>query len=220
MFFAGGLVSPGLATVVANTQPLIAAVLAYLLLRERLRSAQIGGLLLGFGGIFLIAFNALSAPAGAGVSLSGLAYVMAGALGVSIGNVAIKRIAPEVDALMAMGWQLLIGAVPLAIAAAVLEQPAPELLSLRFIAVVTTLAWAGTALVFAIWCNVLQKVELSRANTFSFLSPIFAVIIGVIGFGERIGWSELGGGVLVLTGLYFANRPTQNLDRVEQFTRE
>lgn len=185
-----------------------AAVRAYLFLRERLRLSQIGGLLLGFGGIILIAATALSAPAGAGVSLSGLAYVLAGALGVSIGNVAIKRIAPQVDALMAMGWQLLIGAVPLALAAAVLERPSPELLNLRFIAVVTTLAWAGTSLVFGVWCRVLQKVELSRANAFSFLAPIFAVIIGVVGFRERIGWSETGGGLLVLAGLYLANRST------------
>lgn len=206
MFFAGGLVAPGLATVIANTQPLIAGVLAYLFLRERLRPIQIGGVLLGFGGIILIAATALGASAGAGVSLNGVAYVLAGALGVAIGNVAIKRIAPEVDALMAMGWQLLIGAVPLALAAAVLEHPAPGLLNLRFIAVVLTLAWAGTSVVFALWCHVLQKIDLSRANAFSFLSPTFAVIIGMVGFHERIGWSEAGGGLLVLTGLYLANR--------------
>jgi drug/metabolite transporter (DMT)-like permease len=45
MFLAGGRVSPGLATVVANAQPLVAALLGYLVLGEHLRGLR--GLALG-----------------------------------------------------------------------------------------------------------------------------------------------------------------------------
>lgn len=74
MFLAGGLVSPGLATVLANVQPLIAAVLGFFLLRERLGPRRQVGLLLGFGGILLVALPGLgvnganSSPAGIGLA--------------------------------------------------------------------------------------------------------------------------------------------------------
>jgi drug/metabolite transporter (DMT)-like permease len=59
MFLAGGLVSPGLATVIANSQPLIAAILAYFVLGGQLGPIRIQGLSLGFLGILLIALPGL-----------------------------------------------------------------------------------------------------------------------------------------------------------------
>ena len=55
MFYAAGLVSPGIATVIANSQPLLAAVLARIFLGERLAPRGRAGLLLGFIGIVVIA---------------------------------------------------------------------------------------------------------------------------------------------------------------------
>ena len=54
MFHAAEFVSPGVATVVANTQPLLAAVLASIFLGEHLDARGKLGLALGFGGILLI----------------------------------------------------------------------------------------------------------------------------------------------------------------------
>ncbi len=54
MFYGGASVSPGLATVIANTQPLMAAVLAWYFLKEPQNRSQRSGLLIAFGGIVLI----------------------------------------------------------------------------------------------------------------------------------------------------------------------
>ncbi|MDF1835777.1 MAG: DMT family transporter, partial [Alteraurantiacibacter sp. bin_em_oilr2.035] len=51
MFHAAEFVAPGLATVVANTQPIFAAVLAYGLIGERLALRGWTGLLIGFLGV-------------------------------------------------------------------------------------------------------------------------------------------------------------------------
>ncbi len=48
-------------------------------------------------------------------------------------NVLIKRIAGEVDALMAMGIQMLIGGLPLLVMAWVFEQPQEIIWSSRFV---------------------------------------------------------------------------------------
>lgn len=55
MFHAAEFVSPGIATVIANTQPLLAAILAGMVLHERLTPRGRAGLVLGFIGILSIA---------------------------------------------------------------------------------------------------------------------------------------------------------------------
>jgi len=89
MFLAGGLVSPGLATVLANVQPLIAAVLAYVVLQERLGPRRRMGLLLGLAGILLVALPGFGASGNS--SLSGVGFVLMGAVGVAVGN----RVVPQ-----------------------------------------------------------------------------------------------------------------------------
>jgi len=108
MFMGSEFVSPGIATVIANAQPLMAAVLAGAFLRERLGWSGCLGLTLGFGGIVLIAAPRLLAEQGGSYGL-GIAFILMAALGVTVGNVLIRAIAGKVDALMAMGAQMLIG---------------------------------------------------------------------------------------------------------------
>jgi drug/metabolite transporter (DMT)-like permease len=56
MLHAAEFISPGLATVIANTQPIIAAVLAHVFLRERLMAIGKIGLAVGLAGIATIAW--------------------------------------------------------------------------------------------------------------------------------------------------------------------
>ncbi len=205
MFLAGGVVSPGLATVLANAQPLIAAGLAYFVLRERLGPRRRVGLLLGFAGIVLIALpgfgseNANSTPIGVG-------YVFLGALGVAMSNVLLKRLAGRVDLLMATGWQFILGGVPLFLAAQIFEAPVRVAWSPSFVIVLLTLALLGTALAFALWFSLLHRGELTRLNTLTFLTPVFALIIGALFFSESLRLVEMGGIVLTLAGALRVSR--------------
>src|SRR3546814_19011216 len=61
MFHAAEFVSPGLATVIANAQPLVAAVLAHMFLGERLMLPGQVGLMAGLAGIADIAWPGLAA---------------------------------------------------------------------------------------------------------------------------------------------------------------
>lgn len=61
MFHAAEFVSPGLATVIANVQPIIAAVLAHVFLGERLSTIGKIGLAVGLAGIAVIALPGLAA---------------------------------------------------------------------------------------------------------------------------------------------------------------
>lgn len=205
MFHAAEFVSPGIATVIANTQPLLAAGLGGLVLGERLQPAGKLGLLLGFLGIVVIA-----APQLVGGDqdnyLLGVAYIMLAAIGVTVSNVMIKMIAGQVDLLMAMGLQFLIGSVPLAIVAGVTEDPSLIQWSFTFIAILLTLAVFGSALVYVLWMSVLTEVTLNQANAFSFLVPIFGLTMGVLFYDEPLGFLKLLGVILAITGVMLVIR--------------
>ena len=205
MFHAAEFVSPGLATVIANAQPLLAAMLGVVWLGERLAKIGWGGLLIGFAGILVIALPSLVGGAQDGTAM-GFAYILLAAVGVTVSNVAIKSIAgQEVDGFFAMGFQMLIGSVPLALTAIILEDQTAIQWTSEFVMSLFGLALFGSALVYWLWFLVLEAVELSRAIVFSFLVPIFGLTIGALFFGERLSATQFYGILLVIAGIIFVN---------------
>lgn len=218
MFLAGGLVSPGLATVLANIQPLVAAVLAFFILGERLGPRHRVGLSLGFAGILLVALPGFATDADS-TPLSGIGYIFMGAVGVAVSNVLLKRLAGRVDSLMAAGWQFILGSIPLLALAAWFEASEQVTWSSSFVTVLLALSLLGTAASFALWFSLLHRNELNRLNAFTFLTPAFALFIGALFFNERLQWPEVSGIGLILVGVFWVSRgatPEAQLDIVKQ----
>lgn len=211
MFHAAEFVAPGFATVVANTQPLIAAILAYVLLGERLATRSRFGMLIGFVGTFIVAAPLFLAedPRPTGI---GVLYVLLAVFGVAVGNVAIKKLANRVDAAMAMGLQLLFGAVPLTAIALITEQQREIEWSAPFIIALLVLALPGTALAFWLWQSTLRAIALSKANVFSFLVPFFGITIGAIFFAEPLSLLVAIGVGIAGLGVYLATRIEPAID--------
>lgn len=205
MFHAAEFVAPGVATVIANAQPLLAAMLAHFFLAERLGRKGGLGLIVGFAGVVVIAW-----PGNLGSSTSNYAlrivYIGLSAVGVAIGYAAMKRIAGEVDAIMAMGVQLLLGAVPLAIATLSMDDLSTIDWSWHFVLALVLLAMFVTALASWLWFAVLEEVPLNRANAFTLLVPLFGLAAGAAFFNERLGWSAAVGGILVVVGIVLVHR--------------
>lgn len=204
MFLAGGIVSPGIATVLANAQPLIAAVLAYFVLSERLDPPVRIGLSIGFAGIILTAFSSLGSQSATN-ALLGSVYILLAALGVAAGNVLLKSLADEIDPLVVVGCQFVIGAVPLLSLALVFESPINIVWSLAFTVDLLALSLFGTALAFVLWFSLMHRNKLTRLNTFTFLTPVFGLLIGAFFFNERLGWLEIGGVLLILIGIVWVS---------------
>ena len=206
MFIGGGQVNPGLATVIENTQPLIASALAWMILGEALGPGRRLGLALGFAGIFLIALPRLMNQEGAG-SPTGIFYLLSGACGVALGNVLLKCLTGRADPLMVVGWQLLIGSLPLLIAGHIVEAGVSSINWGRdFLFALLTLSLLGSALASFLWFMLLRRAALGRLTTFSFLTPVFGLIIGMTLFGERLGGVEILGIVVALFGVWQVTR--------------
>jgi drug/metabolite transporter (DMT)-like permease len=203
MVHAAEYVAPGMAAVIANAQPIAAALIAHLFLGERLVTRGYAGLFLGFAGVALIAAQRLLLPDADGYAL-GIAYLALAALGVAVGNVIMKFLADSMDSIMAIGLQLLLGGVVLAIAAYALEDIGSVQWSPEFGFVLMCLALAVTALPYWLWFSILRRVDLGRANAWTFLVAPFGLVMGFAFFGERPGFLTAGGTGLVVLGIWLA----------------
>lgn len=200
MFLAGGKIAPGIAEVLANVQPLLAATLGVFALGESIAGRRGLALGLGFAGVVVVSYSAFAGES-VNTTPAGVSFVLMGAAGVAIGNVLLKRIATDVDPVVAAGCSLLAGAIPLWILAAALGEAAPHHLSAQLVWSTLGLALFGTALASLLWFDLLRRNELVRVNTFTFLTPMFGLAIAAAVFGERPSSLEWVGIALVLAAI-------------------
>ncbi|WP_043768257.1 DMT family transporter [Algiphilus aromaticivorans] len=200
MFLGGGKISPGLATVLANIQPLIAAVLAMIFLSERITPRIGAGLLLGFIGVVVMSLPGLSGPDHE-ASMQAFLWITLGAAGTAIGNVLLKASAGRADVLMVTGLQLCLGAAVLAVGAQALGEDWEITWTTRFAVSVVGLAVFGTALMTALWYYLLARASLNSLNTFTFLTPIFGLLLGGLFFEERLSLIQGIGIIVTVIGI-------------------
>lgn len=204
MFHASEFLAPGVATVIANTQPLMAAVLAALFLREHLDGRGKAGLLLGFIGVVLIALPSFLSETD-GQYGRGISYVMLAALGITVSNVLIRYMKGRIDALSAMGWQMVFGSLCLTAIAFMTEDVTAIDWNWSFVVSLVGLTLPGTALAYWMWYRILGDVSLNRANAFSFLVPVFGLTMGVIFYQESFGGLTATGVGLTIVGIVLVN---------------
>ena len=200
MFYAGSLLSPGLATVITNMQPLIASLLGWYFLKERPNKTALLGILLGFIGIVIISsesFNLSNLD-----MVQGIIFILIAAIGIAVSNILLKRIANKTDIFYVMGLQLSIGAVPLGVFSFYQGNMQSLQLTPDYILILSTLALLGTALPFILWFWLLQLAPLYKVNAFSFLSPVFGLLIGYVYFSELLSALQWLG--ILITGIAIA----------------
>ena len=205
MFHASEFVSPGMATVLTNLQPMLTAVLAFWFLKESINKFENMAIIMGFAGVMIIA--ASNEDGASGVSFEGLTYLIIAVIGLSVSNVLIKQLAGKVNALVAMGWQLIFGAIVLWILAFTTENQTEINWSTNFIISLLALSLFGTALAYWLWFKVLETVDLVFANSFSFLVPAFGILMGVFIFKESFTVQVAIGITVIFIGIVLINLP-------------
>ena len=210
MFYAGSLLSPGLATVITNTQPIIAGILGWYFLKERMGKISLFGISLGFLGIAIISLDSLIVWERQ--FITGIFYILAAATGVATSNILLKKIENRIDTLYAMGFQLLIGSVPLGILASSQDNVSSVIWHWEYVISLFSLSIFGTAAPFVIWYWLMSKAPLYKLNVFSFLTPIFGLVFGFLFFNETLNirqWAGVSLVILAITLVSFVNNSTK-----------
>lgn len=208
MFYAGSLISPGLATVITNTQPMIAAVFGWYFLDERLSKTSAVGIIAGFIGILIISVETVLVENSQ--MIVGILYILIAATGVAISNVLLKKLSNKADILYTVGFQLLIGAIPLGLLTVNLPDNYQIPLNLSYLSVLLALALLGTALPYILWFWLMDKAPLYKLNVFSFLTPIFGLILGSVYFSESLSLYQWGGVFIIVVAILWVNKFSKN----------
>ncbi len=198
MFLGAGNVGPGVATVLANAQPLFAAILSIFVLKEVVTVRLYLGLFIGFVGVVVLALPDFDFGADRFV---GVLYVLVGAVGTAIGNVLLKLQAGEEGVYWPMGIQLILGAAFLLVASLLAGEGFEVDWTWSFSGVVFVLAVPATALMVVLWYELLARAPLNELNPFTFLTPVFGLLIGALFFDEIFSAVEIAGIVITVLGL-------------------
>lgn len=202
LFSAFGLlyVGSGKASIIAFTMPLWATLLSILLLGERIGLRQITALALGMAALVLLIGEDLRAV---GASPLGGLLMVAAAFSWATGTVIVKKTGwLDLPVTAFTGWQLLIGGIPLAVAAILLE-PMPDVLAISALTWFCLLFAAIIGLVFCVtaYFRLVRLVPASIAATGTLAVPVVGVVSSAILLGETIGFAEAGALVLVVSSL-------------------
>lgn len=192
------------ATVLASTAPLWIAVLAPVLLRERLRPTTLLGLLLALAGVAVVMGLGLDQPDAPGGTPVGGVIVLLSSAAAALYTVLGKGVARRYSPLVLCTGSCLGGALaslPLAAWEVVTTpvSPAPTgWLLLAYLGVLVT--FVG----FAVWFWGLRALPVARAGALMFLQPLSGLVLSSMLLGEHLTTTFLIGCSLVLLGVYVA----------------
>lgn len=224
----------GLGSVMIDSQPLAVALLAWLLYGEQVRVWGWLGLLVGIVGISCIGLPdelILELFSGDGAALSlvnfagvgklgfgefgtimqswfsrGESWMLLAALSMAIGTVMIQRVSRYVDPLMATGWHMLLGGLPLVIISAIWEQNQWQDLSLNSWLAMGYSTVFGSAIAYGLFFYFASQGNLTSLSALTFLTPVFALIFGNWFLAEVLSPIQFGGVCLTLVSIYLVNQ--------------
>jgi probable blue pigment (indigoidine) exporter len=192
MFEGTAGVASGVAAVLANAQPLLIVLPAWLLYKERPHARTLVALLIGFAGLGIAA-----APGGFG---GGAAMSLGAAAAITAGTLLARRLG-GVDVVMLAGWQFLIGGILLSGWAALAEGAPSIVWTPKFIVALAFLALIGSAGTTLVWFSELQHASLITLSAWTLLTPVFGVAFGWLLLGDRLSGQQALGVALVLVAL-------------------
>ncbi len=211
----------GLGSVLIDSQPLLVALLARSLFGEAINPVGWLGLLLGLLGILCLGLPApllrqwwLMGPEALGERAwsHGELWMLAAALAMAVGTVISRYACRHSDPVAVTGWHMLFGALPLLLAsllAPLLNAAAPPAWPHWDGAAWGLMAYAallGSALAYGLFFWFANQGELTSFTALTFLTPVFALLCGVVLLGEQLRPLQWLGAALALVSVVLINR--------------
>lgn len=213
LYFAmDGQISPGLASLVVQSQVFFTIGLAIWFRGERLNLRQGLALVLAAAGLALILVNvdAVTTPIG-------LALVLFAALSWALGNM-VQRATPEAPSLAFVVWASLFSVPPLLVLALIFEG-APVMVAA--VTTMTPVVWAellyqsfgNTLFGYAVWGWLLARHPAAVVSPWALLVPVFGLTASALALGEPLPAWKLAAAALVIGGLALNTLPARALRR-------
>ena len=202
IFFNQGQATVTAATgsVVIATVPLLTALLARIIYGEKLVGFQWAAILVEFFGVAV-----LTLMNGAFSINTGLLWLLAAALALSLYNLLQRKLTRTYTALQASTYSILFGTCLLAVFAptAIREVSGAPAIQYLYLAV---LGIGSSAVAYVSWAKAFSKAEnTSQVSNYMFVTPFLTSILGFLLAGEVPDRATLVGGSIILAGVLIFN---------------
>ncbi|MCP9882659.1 DMT family transporter [Cyanobium sp. Alchichica 3B3-8F6] len=212
-----GQTGAGLGSVLIDSQPLLVALLARSLFGEAINPVGWVGLLVGLLGICCLGLPApvlrhwwLDGPAALGERAwsHGELWMLAAAAAMALGTVLSRYASRESDPVAITGWHLLLGGLPL-LGGVALQGPLLPAWSPTDWALMAYATVLGSALAYGLFFWFASSGDLTGFTALTFLTPVFALLCGVLLLDEQLRPLQWLGAVLALASVLLINRRQQ-----------
>lgn len=203
-----GLVSAATASIIISTVPVITALLARIVWKEKLKPHQWIATVLEFSGVFIISYlagKAASENTGGFTLNIGLLWLAGAAFSSSIYNLLQKELTKRYSARIATAWGIFFGTIMLGIFA---PKAIPETITAPIIQWVylLILSIGSGAIAYITWTKAFALAKhTSDVSNYMFLTPLITVVLGLLIANEVPDFATIVGGSIILAGMAVFN---------------
>jgi drug/metabolite transporter (DMT)-like permease len=137
---------------------------------------------------------------------NGELLMLLAALSMAVGTVMIRFVCRYADPVMATGWHMIIGGLPLWGISSVLEAQQWQNLVLSDWIALSYATVFGSAIAYGLFFYFASSGNLTSLSSLTFLTPIFALIFGYIFLSEVLTIIQWLGVILTLISIYLINQ--------------
>jgi drug/metabolite transporter (DMT)-like permease len=200
LLFAGqGTTTPAAASVMYGLNPVLAPLFAWWLLGDRISRAGTVGIGIALAGVVLIVQPSPSTFTGGGAA--GQVLVLAAAVAVAFGSVLLQRADSRMGSVPLAAWAMAAGALLLHATSLAVGEPSASLVGISPVTVASILVVGipSTAVAYAIFFGLIERVGPVRTNLVAYAVPVFAALFGWLLLGAAVSpWTVVGFLVLVV----------------------
>ena len=191
----------GRSAILAYTMPVWATLVSLAVLHEPLGRRKAFGLALGMAGMLVLLGDDLTALKG---NPFGTLMILGAAIVWAFGTVLLRKFNPQIPQNTLTGWMMLVGWIPIALAAPLLDPDWMHDLSTlsggAWFAIVYNIVFAGTIAHWA-WFTLARTLPVAVSSLSSLPVPVVGVLSGMLVLGERPGTAEWTALALVIAAL-------------------
>ena len=203
IFWGEQYISSGLAALLQATIPAFGFVFAHFHLPgERLSWSKIGGVVLGVCGVAVVFSNQLAVAGRQAVA--GCVAMIFSSIFVAYSNVLVKAYGKNLNpAIMAAG-QMFFGLLLLLAVGLPLEgNPVRFHWTPMAVIALLYLAVVGSVIAFLLYYWLVLNMDVTKSMLIALITPVVAVLLGMIVLNEEFGWRTLAGGAMIMLGIAF-----------------
>jgi drug/metabolite transporter (DMT)-like permease len=185
--------------------PFVVAIGAHFFLKgDRLTSLKVLGLALAFTGIFVV-FGGRPKTARATMPLGDILQIMAGVIWGATTLYIKKFLSKTVEPIHTFLYQLFFSIPILLIISVILEPKWIYRIDLYILAALFYQSVIIAFITYLVWFMLIHKYSVSRLSSFTFFTPIFGVLFGILFLHEELTISLMAGLPMVSMGIFLVN---------------